>query len=31
MENGRIVEEGTFRELMDRGGVFFDLAKRQMA
>jgi ATP-binding cassette subfamily C protein len=31
MENGRIVEEGTFRELMDRGGVFYDLAKRQMA
>mgnify|MGYP001244423869 CR=1 FL=1 len=31
LENGRVVEEGTFRELMDRGGTFYELAKRQMA
>src|SRR5690606_25073276 len=31
LENGRVVEEGTCRELMDRGGTFYELAKRQMA
>jgi len=31
LDAGRIVEEGTYQELMDRNGLFADLAKRQMA
>ena len=31
LEGGRIVEEGTFEELMALGGKFYALAKRQMA
>lgn len=31
LEGGRIVEEGTFAELMALGGKFFALAQRQMA
>lgn len=29
--DGRIVEEGTYRELMDKAGFFAELAKRQLA
>jgi ATP-binding cassette subfamily C protein len=31
LEGGRIIEEGTFEELMALGGKFHALAKRQMA
>lgn len=31
MDKGRIVERGTYRELMAKDGVFADLAKRQLA
>lgn len=31
LEGGRIVEEGSFEELLSLGGSFVDLAKRQMA
>lgn len=31
MDQGRIVERGTYRELMEKGGVFAELAKRQLA
>lgn len=31
MDGGRLVEEGTFEELMARNGVFAELAKRQLA
>ena len=31
MDKGRIVEEGTYAELMDRNGVFTELARRQLA
>ncbi|MGE5606031.1 MAG: NHLP bacteriocin export ABC transporter permease/ATPase subunit [Bacteroidota bacterium] len=30
-KDGRIVEEGTYRELMDKAGLFAELAKRQLA
>lgn len=30
IEDGRIVEEGTFQELLEKGGRFTDLLKRQM-
>ena len=30
MDKGRIVEDGTFEELMNRKGAFYDLACRQM-
>ncbi|MEA4902042.1 NHLP bacteriocin export ABC transporter permease/ATPase subunit [Desulfitobacterium sp.] len=31
MDQGRIVESGTYQELMDRQGLFTELAKRQLA
>ncbi len=31
MHNGELVEQGTFDELMDRGGYFAELARRQLA
>ena len=31
MEAGRVVEEGTYEELLRRGGVFARLAARQIA
>jgi len=31
LEAGRLVEQGSFDELMDREGVFFHLARRQLA
>jgi len=31
MDQGKIVEHGTYMELMAKGGVFADLAKRQLA
>jgi len=31
MHQGRIIEEGNFRQLMEHGGLFAELAKRQMA
>ena len=31
MKAGRIVEAGTYKELMDRKGIFFQLADRQIA
>ena len=31
MEEGRIVEEGSFKELMEKKGKFYDLAVRQIA
>lgn len=31
MDQGRIVENGSYQELMDKKGVFADLAKRQLA
>ncbi len=31
IEKGRIVESGTYKELLEKGGVFSELAKRQMA
>lgn len=31
MDHGRIVEEGNFETLMERKGVFYELASRQMA
>jgi ATP-binding cassette subfamily C protein len=31
LQNGRVVESGTYRELMQRRGVFADLARRQIA
>lgn len=31
MESGRIVESGTYQELLDQGGLFASLAKRQIA
>ncbi|AET69242.1 NHLM bacteriocin system ABC transporter, ATP-binding protein [Desulfosporosinus orientis DSM 765] len=31
MDQGKIVERGTFRELMNKDGVFADLARRQLA
>jgi ATP-binding cassette subfamily C protein len=31
LEGGRIVEMGTYQELMDKGGLFAELARRQMA
>ncbi|MCL6611571.1 MAG: NHLP bacteriocin export ABC transporter permease/ATPase subunit [Peptococcaceae bacterium] len=31
MDKGRIVERGTYNELMERGGFFADLARRQLA
>ena len=29
MDEGRIAESGTFKELVDKGGLFADLVKRQ--
>jgi len=31
LEAGRIVEMGTYQELMDKNGLFAQLARRQMA
>ena len=31
MENGRIVEEGSYKELMEKKGKFYELAIRQVA
>jgi NHLM bacteriocin system ABC transporter ATP-binding protein len=31
MDRGVIVENGTYKELMEKGGLFFELAKRQLA
>ena len=31
IEKGRIVESGTYKELLEQGGVFAELARRQMA
>ena len=31
LDKGRIVESGTYQELMENGGLFSKLAKRQMA
>ncbi|ATW26577.1 NHLP bacteriocin export ABC transporter permease/ATPase subunit [Candidatus Formimonas warabiya] len=31
MDQGRIVERGTYRELMEKEGIFADLARRQLA
>jgi ABC-type multidrug transport system fused ATPase/permease subunit len=31
LQNGHVVESGTYRELMQRRGVFADLARRQIA
>lgn len=31
MENGQVVESGTYQELMDKEGLFSNLAKRQIA
>lgn len=31
MEQGRIAETGTYEELLERKGIFYELAKRQMA
>ena len=31
MDAGRIVEEGTYKELLERGGIFSSLARRQLA
>lgn len=31
MDKGRIVESGTYQELMDRKGIFYSLAQRQLA
>lgn len=31
MDQGKIVERGTYRELMEKQGIFADLAKRQLA
>jgi ABC-type multidrug transport system fused ATPase/permease subunit len=31
LDGGRIAEQGTYQELMDRGGLFAQLAKRQIA
>ena len=31
MDSGKIVEHGTYRELMDKDGIFADLARRQLA
>ena len=31
MQRGRIVEQGTYRELMQRRGLFAELARRQIA
>lgn len=31
MENGQIVQSGTYRELMKQKGLFFELARRQLA
>ena len=30
MDEGRIIEQGTFSELMEAGGLFYELAKRQL-
>ena len=30
MDHGKIVEEGTYDELLNAGGAFYELAKRQM-
>ena len=31
LREGRVVEEGTYMELMDKKGFFFELARRQLA
>ncbi|MGH7530445.1 MAG: ABC transporter ATP-binding protein [Gemmatimonadales bacterium] len=31
MEEGRIIEQGTHAELMERGGIYHDMVRRQMA
>ena len=31
MDGGSIVEQGSYRELMEQKGLFYELAKRQMA
>ena len=31
LDNGRIVESGTYDELMDKNGLFTSMAKRQLA
>ena len=31
MDAGRIVEQGNYKELMDRKGLFYELAKRQIS
>lgn len=31
LDKGRIAESGTFRELMDKQGLFAELARRQLA
>ena len=30
MDNGKIVEEGTYQELMDKNGRFAELVKKQL-
>ena len=30
MDHGRIVEDGTYEELLEKRGIFYELAKRQM-
>ena len=31
MDKGKIVESGTYKELLEQGGIFAELAKRQLA
>jgi ATP-binding cassette subfamily C protein len=31
LDKGRVVQSGSYEQLMDQGGLFADLAKRQMA
>jgi len=31
MDRGKVVEHGTYRELLEQGGLFAELARRQMA
>ena len=31
LEGGKVAEMGTYQELMEKDGLFADLAKRQMA
>jgi len=31
MDKGKIVESGTYNELMEKNGIFAELARRQLA